>query len=164
MKKVIIILISFICFSYTSLHKYYIALTEIEHNEKNKSVEMIMNVFIDDIELAVNREYNANLNLATKFEAENADKLFYDYLNKHLKIKINEESKTFKFVGKEYDGDILYFYLEVENINNVHSIHVTNDMLVKYFPEQQNLIKATVKKERKSLFLSKTNDKGLLKF
>ncbi len=164
MKKVIIILISFICLSYTSFHKYYIALTEIEHNEKNKSVEMIMNVFIDDIELAVNKDYNTNLNLTTKFEAENADELFYDYLNKHLKIKINDHLKSFNFIGKEYDGEILYFYLEVENIDKVESIHVTNDVLVKYFPDQQNLIKATIKKERKSLFLTKTNDKGLLKF
>ncbi|SEB45547.1 hypothetical protein SAMN04489761_0822 [Tenacibaculum sp. MAR_2009_124] len=164
MKKVILICISFICLSYTSLHKYYIALTEIEHNEKNKSVEMVMNVFIDDIELAVNKEYATNLNLATKFEIDNADELFYDYLSKHLKIKINDQRKTYKFIGKEYDGDILYFYLEVENIDKVASIHVTNSMLVKYFPEQQNLIKATVRKDRKSLFLTKTNDKGLLNF
>lgn len=123
-----------------------------------------MNVFMDDIEIAVNKDHNTNLQIATKNELPSIDKHFYKYLKAHFKIMINNEKKAYKFIGKEYDGNIVYFYLEIENVSLPKSIKIENDILVDHFPDQQNLIKATVKKERKSLFLSSDNDKGLLNF
>ena len=49
-------------------HKYYLSLTQIEYNKSQKSLEVIINVFMDDIELAINKEYAVNLNLTTKEE------------------------------------------------------------------------------------------------
>ncbi|WGH76679.1 hypothetical protein P8625_05845 [Tenacibaculum tangerinum] len=163
MKKFFIFLFLFPLLSFT-LHKYYIALTEIEYIEDTQSVQMIMNVFMDDIETAINKEYHTDLRIATKNELATINDYFYTYLKKHFKVNINDEEKVYKFIGKEYDGNIVYFYLEIEGVSSPKSIKITNDILVKHFPEQQNLIKATVKKQRKSLFLSSDNDKGLLKF
>ena len=163
MKKVIIILLVLPLLSFT-LHKYYVALTEIEYKEDSKSIQMIMNVFMDDIELAINKDYNTNLQIASKNQLVNIDDYFYKYLQQHFKVIINNKETSYKFIGKEYDGDIVYFYLEIENVSLPKSIKIENDILVDHFPDQQNLIKATVNKKRKSLFLSSTNDKGLLKF
>ncbi|WBX72284.1 DUF6702 family protein [Tenacibaculum retecalamus] len=159
MKKIFILLFILPLFSF-SVHKYYISLTEIEYKEKTQSVQMIMNVFIDDIETAINKDYNVDLQLTTKDEFKKVDELFLNYLQKHFKIKVNNNDVTYNFIGKEYDGDIVYFYLEVENIKTLNSIEIQNDVLVNHFPEQQNLIKTA----HKSLFLDKKNDKGLLNF
>ena len=159
MKKIFILLFILPLFSF-SVHKYYISLTEIEYKEKTQSVQMIMNVFIDDIETAINKDYNVDLQLTTKDEFKKVDELFLNYLQKHFKIKVNNNDVTYNFIGKEYDGDIVYFYLEVENIKILNSIEIQNDVLVNHFPEQQNLIKTA----HKSLFLDKKNDKGLLNF
>ncbi|MGQ3678330.1 DUF6702 family protein [Tenacibaculum discolor] len=164
MKKVIILLLVLPLLLSFTLHKYYVALTEIEYREDTQSVQMIMNVFMDDIELAINKDYNTNLQIATKNELPSINEYFYKYLKAHFKININDDEKAYKFIGKEYDGDIVYFYLEIENVSLPRTIKVENDILVDYFPDQQNLVKATVKKERKSLFLSSDNDKGLLNF
>lgn len=147
-----------------SVHKYYIALTEIEYKEETQSVQMIMNVFMDDIETAINQDFDVDLQLSTKKELKNSDKYFLKYLKEHFKIFINNQKLDYNFIGKEYDGNIVYFYLEIDSISSVKSIEIQNDILIKYFPEQQNLIKASIKKDRKSLFLTKKNDKGLLKF
>lgn len=163
MKKIFILLFILPLFSF-SVHKYYISLTEIEYKEKTQSVQMIMNVFIDDIENAINKDYKVDLQLTTKDELKKVDELFFNYLQKHFKVKINDTNVTYRFIGKEYEGDIVYFYLEIENITNIKTIEIQNDVLVNHFPEQQNLIKTAIKKERKSLFLDKKNDKGLLKF
>ncbi|QXP73655.1 hypothetical protein H0I31_12465 [Tenacibaculum sp. AHE15PA] len=163
MKKIFILLFILPLFSF-SVHKYYISLTEIEYKEKTQSVQMIMNVFIDDIENAINKDYNVDLQLTTKDEFKKVDKLFFNYLQKHFRVKINDTNVTYRFIGKEYDGDIVYFYLEIENITNIKTIEIQNDVLINHFPEQQNLIKTSIKKDRKSLFLDKKNDKGLLKF
>ena len=108
--------------------------------------------------------YKVNLQLTTKNEFEKTDSLFFNYLNKHFKVKINSKEVSYRFIGKEYDGDIVYFYLEIDNVLNPESIDIENDVLIEHFPEQQNLVKVSLKDQRKSLFLDKKNDKGLLKF
>ncbi len=163
MKKILYLIFIASFFSF-SAHKYYIALTEIEHNEEKKSVQMIMNVFIDDIEKAINKDYNTDLQLTTQKEMKDVNNYFSTYLKEHFKVSINKKEYEYTFIGKEYDGEIVYFYLEIENILNVNTIEIKNNVLIKHFPEQQNLIKVKIKNERKSLFLTKKNDKGLLNF
>ncbi|WP_075342733.1 DUF6702 family protein [Tenacibaculum agarivorans] len=164
-QKIIYCLLILISFSFKSyLHEYYIALTEIEYNSKNKSVEMIMNVFVDNIEEAINKEFNADMQLTTKKEVKNADDLFHQYLKKHFKIYINGKQYDYKFIGKEYERNLVYFYLEIENVKNISTLKIENDVLTKDFPDQQNLIKATINKKREVKFLTKKNNKCLLNF
>ncbi|TYP99158.1 hypothetical protein C7447_102477 [Tenacibaculum adriaticum] len=147
-----------------SIHKYYLALTEIEYKPETQSVQMIMNVFMDDIEIAINKDYILNLQLASKDEPKNVDEYFFNYLKEHFKISINNQEMNYKYIGKEYNGDIIFFYLEIDNVSEVKTIEIQNDILTKHFSDQKNLIKAKVNGDRKSLILTKKNDKGLLKF
>ncbi|MEX6625559.1 DUF6702 family protein [Tenacibaculum salmonis] len=163
MKKISVLLFILPLLAF-SVHKYYISLTEINYKEETKSVQMITNVFMDDIETAINKDYNVDLQLTSDKELKTVDSLFFKYLEKNFKVKINDKSVAYNFIGKEYDGDIVYFYLEIENILNIKTIEIENNILIKHFPEQQNLVKASIKKERKSLFLDIKNNKGLLKF
>ncbi|CAM1343731.1 conserved hypothetical protein [Tenacibaculum amylolyticum] len=140
------------------------ALTDIQFNSKSQSVQMIMNVFMDDIEVAINKAYETDLQLSTDKEVKNVNEYFKKYLDQHFKVSINGTQRSYTFVGKEYEGDIVYFYLEIEGVTEVKSIEIQNDVLINDFPEQQNLIKAKINGERKSLFLTKKNDKGLLNF
>jgi hypothetical protein len=147
-----------------SAHKYYLSLTQIEYKNESKSIQIIINVFMDDIETALNKEYSIDLQLTNKNEMESNDVYFKKYLEKNLYFKVDNTSSSFNYIGKEYDGDLVYFYLEIENVNSVEAIEVVNTILIDYFPEQQNLIKSKVNKKHNSILLTKTNDKGLLKF
>jgi hypothetical protein len=119
---------------------------------------------MDDIETALNKDYSIDLQLTNKNELKNNDVYFKKYLEKNLFLKIDRISSSFNYIGKEYDGDLVYFYLEIENVNSLESIEIINTILIAHFPEQQNLIKSKVNKKNKSILLTKTNDKGLLKF
>lgn len=163
MKKIFVLFFILPLFAF-SIHKYYISLTEINYKEETQAVQMIMNVFIDDIETAINKDYNVNLQLTTKDEYKKTDSLCFSYLKKHFNVKINKKDTNYNFIGKEYDGDIVYFYLEIENISDIKSLEIENNVLTKYFPEQQNLTKAFIKKQHKSLFLDQKNHNGLLQF
>lgn len=164
MKKIILLLFIPLFLSFTTIHKYYVALTEIEYDKKQQSVQFIMNVFIDDLEVCLNKDYSINAQISGSNEIENLDNYYINYLNEHFKVQINGEPKKYNFIGKEYKGNIVFFYLEIENISNVKKLQIKNTMLVKHFSDQQNLVKAKINGERKSLFLTKKNDKGLLKF
>ncbi|ARV14499.1 DUF6702 family protein [Polaribacter sp. SA4-12] len=147
-----------------SAHKYYLSLTQIEYRSEKKSVQITINVFMNDIEVALNKDYNIDLRLHTKKELKDNDVYFIKYLKEKLHFKIDDISKEFNYIGKEYDGDLVYFYLEIENIKEVNSIEIENKILTKHFPEQKNLIKSKVGKKHKSILLTAKNDKGLLKF
>lgn len=163
MKKIITLFVLLPLLSF-SVHKYYLSLTQVEFNKEAQSVQLITNVFMDDIELAINKDYNVDLQLTTEKEPKNVDEYFEKYVKNHLKVKVNNIDKTFNFIGKEYDGDIVYFYLEIEKITEVSSLEITSTILVKQFPDQQNLIKAKANGKNISKMLTKKNDKGLLKF
>ncbi|WP_188599480.1 DUF6702 family protein [Polaribacter pacificus] len=161
--KVLVFFLVIPLFAFTT-HKYYLSLTQLEYNEKQKSLEIIINVFIDDIEKALEEIHHKKFELDTKNEPKDSDTFFYQYLKKHVQFKIDGKPVLYDFIGKEYDGDIVYFYLEVKNINSLKEIDVTNDILVAEFPEQQNLIKSKVRGKHKSALLTKKEQHAVLKY
>lgn len=147
-----------------TVHKYYMSLCQIEHNENQNALQITLNMFIDDIEFTLNKNHNTLLNLATKNEVENIDDYYIEYLNNHFKITVNNQQKTFTYIGKDYDDDIVTFYLEIINIQEIKSIEVSNTSLFKDFEYQNNIIKIKANNKHKSFYLDKKNDKALLKF
>ena len=147
-----------------STHKYYLSLTQINYKSETKSIQIIINVFMDDIETALNKDNNIDLRLHTKKELKNNDVYFENYLKEKLIFKVNETSKNFTYIGKEYEGDLVYFYLEIENIDSLKTLKLTNNILLKHFPKQQNLVKTKVHKKHKTLLLTKDENSTFLKF
>jgi hypothetical protein len=139
-------------------------MTQIEYSEAQQSLQIIINVFMDDIELAVNSEYNVDLQLTTENEPKNSGEYFEKYLKETLKFKIQDTEVSYQYLGQEYEGDLVYFYLEIPKVNNPQPIEISNTILVKYFEDQQNVVKMKVGKKRRSKILNKSNDKALLKF
>jgi hypothetical protein len=161
-KKLLLLLLIVPLFAFTA-HKYYLSLTQIEYNSKNKSVEVIINVFIDDIETALNKIHNKKFELDTKKELVDSDKYFFEYLKKNVQFKFENKSYHYNYLGKEYDGDVVFFYLEIKNVASVKEIEINNTILLKHFPEQQNLVKSKVNKKYKSVMLTKKKQVGTLK-
>ena len=160
-KILILLLIPLVSFS---AHKYYLSLTQINFSPKSKSVQIIINVFMDDIETALNKDYDIDLQLTTEKELKENDVYFDKYLNEKLHFKVNTIDKKFNYNGKEYEGELVYFYLEIENINAIDQIAISNKILVKHFPKQENLIKSKVGKVNKSVLLDAENYSETLKY
>ena len=163
LKKIFLLLFIIPLLSFTA-HKYYLSLTQINYKSESKSLQIIINVFLDDIETALNKDYDINLQLTTKKELKNNDVYFEKYLRKKLFLKVDNIEKNFNYIGKEYDGDLVFFYLEIENVNQPETITVTNNMLTTHFPKQQNLIKSKVNNKHKSVLLTKDENSTILKF
>lgn len=163
-KRFIYLLLCIVPLVSFTAHKFYLSLVQIEHVKEKQSVQIIISVFMDDIELALNENNNIDLRLSTKKEPENSEDYMKEYLQKNFYLKIDGALKNFNFLGKEYKGDEVFFYLEIENIENIHQLEIVNTILVQHFPKQQNLIKLKVNGKNKSKLLNRENDKVLLKF
>lgn len=136
----------------------------MEYVKEKESVQIIINVFMDDIEKALNTDYNIDMKISTKNEIKNANSYYVKYLNEKLKIKINQIDVNFRFIGKEYEGDLVFFYLEIDNIKSLETLEIKNTLLVQYFENQQNIVKLKKGNQRTSEILSKENDKAMLNF
>ena len=119
---------------------------------------------MDDIETALNKDYNIDLQLTTEKELKENDVYFEKYLNEKLHFKVNTIDQKFNYIGKEYEGELVYFYLEIENINAVDQITISNKILIQHFPEQENLIKSKVGRVNKSVLLDAENYSEILKY
>ncbi len=73
-------------------------------------------------------------------------------------------SKKFKFLGKEYENDVVFFYLEITDIEVINQFSVQNRMLFEDFPDQENFIKININNSKKMFVLRKENDKEMLNF
>jgi len=162
-KYVLLFFILIPLFAFT-LHKYYVSLTEIEYVEKQKSVQIISSIFIDDLEVDMRKQSNKVFNIDTKQEVDSIDNYFKNYLHQHFQITINDSINKYNYIGKEYEDNIVHFYLEVPNIQHLNSIQIINTSLFQSFENQQNIVKINVKDFNKTFYLTKNNDKGLLNF
>ncbi|TPN81656.1 DUF6702 family protein [Aquimarina algicola] len=150
--------------SFTTVHKFYVSVTQIDYNEEQNALQMITRVFIDDIEELLKERYDTSISIDTKESDVKIDQYLNTYFNQKLSCIVNGQKVTFTFIGKEYEEDLMLCYLEIENINKLQSIEVSNEILMDVFEEQQNIIHVKKGKQRKSLILEKGNHSGLLKF
>lgn len=145
-------------------HEYYVSVTKIEYSEKEQSLQIISQIFIDDFETLLQQRYDDNLILDAKNESELAETYMKRYLTDKLKISVNGSSVNFKFIGKEYKDDITYCYLEVENVSDISSIAVTNQLLFDTFQNQQNILRLKFLGKNKSFLLVPEKDSCVLNF
>lgn len=161
-KKTIFLLIIPL-FAFTA-HKYYVSMTKIKYVKEESSIQITMRFFIDDIEKTLNNRFKKDFKLATTEELQNTDKFLNLYIHQKFEIQINNQLIEYSFLGKKYDNDVMFFYMESTGIENINSIEVKNSMLLETFEEQQNFIKLYMNDQIKTMVLMRDNDKEMLKF
>lgn len=164
MIRYLLVAILFISLSAFTLHKFYVSVTQIEYSEKAQSLQITSRIFIDDIEKLLRERYDETITLAGKKEPVLVDTYIEQYVSEKLQIKVNGKQVKPEYIGKEYEDDIMFCYIEIKDVKTVETIEVSNLILFDVFPEQQNIIKTNVKGNRKSVILVKENDKALLNF
>ena len=148
----------------TSSHKFYVSITKIEYVAESESLQIITQLFIEDVEQVLQQRYNPNISLGTPKETEADGAFLKQYILQKLKIEVNGTPLTLNYLGKEYDTDLVKSYLEVTGVSGVKDIQVENKMLMDLFEDQQNIIHYKSNKTRKSMILDRDNPKGVLNF
>lgn len=165
LKRVLLVLVLPVL-AFTTVHKYYISVTNLTYSEKDEAIQITSRVFIDDINSVLEERYG----IKVAFDSEEETEIANEYLEKYFKTKfvigVNGDIKEYEFLGKKYEDDLMICYLEVSNIklSELKSIEVQNKILMDLFNEQQNIVHFKLKGQKKSIILIKENDKGMLKF
>lgn len=147
------------------LHPIHVSITEIEHNEKNKSLEIISRIYIDDLEVSVRgRKADDNLDLMNPKEGTTTDQLVKEYLQDHLRVMVDGKAAKINYIAHEIDDLAIVCYLEIEGVKKLKKITVINSVIQETHADQSNLVHVTYKGPVKSMRLTRDNPSGELVF
>ena len=152
-----------ICIS-AGVHKYYVAVFQLNYVPSKKEVQITSRIFIDDLEAAFVKKYKKKFYLGVATEVADANEYLKKYFAEKMHIKINGKEKAIKFLGKETEEDILVCYFTLPATSAEKSLSVSNTVLLEMFDDQQNIIHVTIQRNKKSLLLTNGTTEGLLEF
>jgi len=125
------------------IHPLYITVTDIDHNAKDKTLEISCKMFTNDFEAALEKTAHTKVDLSDPKNKTNTDKLIADYITRHLVVKVDGRPVTLQFVGTEKEEDGTWSYFQVNNVPAVKKLEVNNTLLYETFSQEINIMHAS---------------------
>ena len=131
-------------------HPLYIAVTEINHNGKEKTLEISCKFFAEDFEETVKKNYKTIVDISSEKDKPTLDRFIPDYISKHLTLSVNGKALTLSYVGYEKENEFAYCYFQVDNVASVKKLDVSNSILHDFNTGQINIVHALAGGKRQS--------------
>ena len=142
--------------SYSTDHKFYLSVTQMEYEVDKSRVTAISRVFIDDLEETLKQRYDVQLALGTEDEDPKATYYISRYVEQKLVVEINNKPLEFDFVGFTFQNDQIVLLSEFSLISSDNlEIKVINTLITDRYSEQQNLVHFRMNKRKQSEVLTK---------
>ena len=133
-----------------AFHPYYVSVTDIKYKDTEKTLQIICRTFTYNMETALKKIYDKPIDLLHPKDKAETEKLLFDYISKHLKIKLNGKPQTFTFIGYEKEEEAIWSYLEIKNVALPKTVTIENTLLYEYLPQQMNMVHTEVKGNEQS--------------
>lgn len=166
MKKLVLysfLFLIYIGFCSFGIHKFYVSIYQINFNQKNKMLEVTSRIFVDDLNTILFKKYNQKTHLGEVTETPEDLILMKKYILDNLSIKINGQKKTFNFLSKEMETNVLIVYFNIKDISNIKTFEIKNTCLLDLNSDQQNIIQTTFYGKKETLLLTPSTIKGFMK-
>jgi len=147
------------------VHPIHISVTEINYNEKSKSLQITSRIFVDEMELGVRAQRKEpELDILEPKNGATTKEMIKNYFEAHVKIKIDGKPVKINFLGYEKEDISFVSYLEIENIKKLKTIEVFNDLVTEIHEDQSNLVHVTYRSPVKSIRLTRENTSEIFTF
>ncbi|MEI6946096.1 DUF6702 family protein [Paraflavisolibacter sp. H34] len=144
------------------LHPFYVGVIEINHNSREKALEITCKLFAEDIEAILEKNSRAKVDLSTP--GPQTDRLVHDYISHHLLLAVDGKRASLAFVGFEKQGESVYCYLQAPAAAPPKKLSLTNTLLHDFTNKQVNIMHVTVFGKRQSLKLDYPSREAAFEF
>jgi hypothetical protein len=149
----------------STLHPIFVSVTEMNHNPKDRTLEISCKIFTDDFETVLTKATGSKIDLMSPKDTALTGKQISDYIGKHLLITIDGKPAKLNLIGFERELDAVWSYFEISQVvTPPRNISVMNDLLYDNFKEQINLMHVTVGGKRKSTKLDNPDSNAAFSF
>ena len=157
------LIILFFVLSSMALHKFYVAIYQVNYVPKKKMIQITTRIFIDDLNEALENKYHKKTLVGTEDERPEEEFLIKKYLAEKFTLKINGQEKAMTFLSKEIENNVVICYLKINDISKINSLEVKNSVMIELHSEQQNIIQYNNNGKKENLLLTDEKTKGVLK-
>jgi hypothetical protein len=135
------------------LHGYHVSLTEIRFNAKEKSYEVEMKIFTDDLEKALSLENKQHVTLAKPTDAHDA--LIARYVQQRFGI-VGAKGQRWpsQYLGQQQEGEATWIFVEISAQGPLTGTQIQQTVLTEIYDDQRNLVNV-LSPEKKSFFFDK---------
>jgi len=137
------------------IHAFHTSIAQVNYDAKNKVLEVSIRVFTDDLETALSKENNRKVKLDGTGQH---DRLIESYLKKQFGF-INQqgERQGMNFIGKEFEVDATWLYLEIPCHESPNGLMLQNSLLMEAFDDQVNMVNLTYLSTKKTYLFKAEN-------
>lgn len=156
MKKLIGIItavILLITMSFT-ISDFYSSLTKVDYAEGSKTLKFSTKLNSGHISQVL--KINPS---TTAFEAE-----VKRYVNDHVDVYVNGQSKPLTFTGSQVNGETVWVYYEAKGVSDISSLRIKNNIMLEAFPKQMNLVNIAYKGIQKNMTFMKGKEVNEVNF
>ena len=145
-------------------HDFHVTHTTFHYNDESKSMEITIKVAIEDLEKSIENKSTKKLDdLSNNQENINSEKLILEYFRNNLTFSLLDNTKEFKWVGKETSNNLhdIYLYFEIPNFDkneNIESITIKNTLFLDLYDYQTNIVLIELPERKYNLTFNKDKD------
>ncbi|RED98978.1 DUF6702 family protein [Marinoscillum furvescens] len=132
------------------LHPYYVSVCDVVYDEDTQALQITHRIFLDDLEQAI-KPNHPTVSLLTPSDERKA--ALTAYFNSHFALECNGEKSNYDFLGAEIEDDVIWCYLEVQNVKEIPKLRISNKILLEVFDDQKNLVHFKMPNDKKSFIL-----------
>ena len=123
----------------TLIHPFYVSVIDVNHNAKDKNVEISIRIFVDDFEATLKQNYKRNIDLHKSANDVQINKLITNYIESKLKVVLDGKPQAMQYLGYEVQKESVWIFLEINNINHIKKINFNCNLLYDFQDKQMNI-------------------------
>jgi len=123
-------------------HPLHLSKSVVEYFPQEKVVRISMHIFLDDLEMGINKSGSGPLYLGSTRESVLSDSCLEAYFRQHIRFALDGKAAPLHLLGKELSEDRLamWCYLEIPVYQRPDKIKVQFTLLTEIFRDQQNIL------------------------
>ncbi|MFN7119770.1 MAG: DUF6702 family protein [Saprospiraceae bacterium] len=167
--RLMVVLVLALCGSFVPFHPIHIAISEVSYSEKDKALQVMHKIFYDDLENHIEQLEKAagrevNLRLGSDKEHAQADEYIRKYVENHFKLTADGKTYAGTYLGKEFETDAVWIYIEVEKVKVPKKLDVSDTILMDLHSDQSNFVHFNIASQKKSLRFQKGSERQQVSF
>lgn len=123
------------------LSDFYSSLTKVDYNDGSKTLKFTTKLNSGHIADILNVNPNS-----PAFEAE-----VKKYVNAHFDVFVNGQNMDLSFTGSQVNGESVWVYFEADNVTDISTLRIKNNLMLEAYPKQVNLVNIAYKGVQKNM-------------
>jgi hypothetical protein len=150
---------------FSSFHPFYLSVTEINLNQKEKNAQLSVKCFTNDLENVLRTNLKKKVDLLDQSKFEYNKEILNTYILKNLIINVNKRKLELSIIGYEKEEDAIWIYFETSKFKwtNPNFFEITNTILFDLSPDQLNIIHLIKSENRVSAKIKLPDTKCIFK-